>query len=97
MFNVPSTILINKVCFFFALLSASASEGAAVVRPVPRGADLGCGVPAFCPFPVLSSAFSVAIRHMTLVNAVLFFGRNMDFVIFFVVFRFDTVRKRAFF
>ena len=30
-------ILINKVCFFFALLSASASEGAVVVRPVPRG------------------------------------------------------------
>ena len=37
MFNVPSSILINKVCFPFARLCASASEGAVVVRPVPRG------------------------------------------------------------
>ena len=37
MFNVPSSILINKVCFPFARLGASASEGAVVVRPVPRG------------------------------------------------------------
>ena len=36
MFNVPSSILINKVCFPFARLGASASEGAVVVRPVPR-------------------------------------------------------------
>ena len=57
MFNVPSTILINKVCFFFASLCVSASEGAAVVRPVPRGAVLGCGIPAFFPFPVFFSAF----------------------------------------
>ena len=42
MFNVqcsmfPPTILINKVCFPFACLGVSASEGAVVVRPVPRG------------------------------------------------------------
>ena len=45
-------------------------------------ADLGCGVPAICPFPVLSSAFSGAIRRMTLVNAVLFFRKKSGFVIF---------------
>ena len=37
MFKVPSSILINKVFFPFARLGASASEGAVVVRPVPRG------------------------------------------------------------
>ena len=42
MFNVqgsrfPPTILINKVCFPFAHLCVSASEGTVVVRPVPRG------------------------------------------------------------
>ena len=36
-FNVPSTILINKVFFPFACLGVSASEGSVVVRPVPRG------------------------------------------------------------
>ena len=50
-------------------------------------AVLGCGVPAFCPVPVLFSASFGVIRHVAPANAVLFFRKKSGFVIFSEVFR----------
>ena len=60
-------------------------------------AVLGCGVPAFCPFPVLFSASFGVIRHVAPANAVLFFRKKSGFVIFSEVLLTVSALENSFF